>query len=302
MDLADRVVVLRDGRVVADAPVSELDHNELVRLIVGSALADEGPRAERPKGDCSLSVRGLTGGLVRELDLDVCAGEVVGVAGILGSGREHVAALLFGAQPRVSGEVGVRGVGLPAGDPRASIAAGVAYVPGDRQAEGAVMPMRVRENLTLPDLHRLRRRFWRLDRSAERAEVAEWIDRVALRPADPERPLELFSGGNQQKVVIAKWLRNDPGVLLLDEPTQGVDVGAKAAIYSLIHDAAARGAAVLMTSSDTAELAAVCDRVVVMRNGLAATEVRGGDLTEERLVIESLDLDSASLTGSGIDG
>jgi ribose transport system ATP-binding protein len=164
------------------------------------------------------------------------------------------------------------------------------------------MPMRVRENLTLPDLHRLRRRFWRLDRSAERAEVAEWIDRVALRPADPERPLELFSGGNQQKVVIAKWLRNDPGVLLLDEPTQGVDVGAKAAIYSLIHDAAARGAAVLMTSSDTAELAAVCDRVVVMRNGLAATEVRGGDLTEERLVIESLDLDSASLTGSGIDG
>ena len=216
MDLADRVVVLRDGRVVADAPVAELDHNELVRLIVGSALADEGPRVECAKGDFALSVHGLTGGLVRKLDLDVCAGEVVGVAGILGSGREHVAALLFGAQPRVSGDVEVRGVGLPPADPRASIAAGVAYVPGDRHAEGAVMPMRVRENLTLPDLLRLRRRFWRLDRSAERAEVADWIDRVALRPADPERPLELFSGGNQQKVVLAKWLRNRPRVLLLD--------------------------------------------------------------------------------------
>jgi ribose transport system ATP-binding protein len=296
------VVVLRDGRVVADSPVADLDHNELVRLIVGAALADEGPRVERAPGDFALSVRRLAGGMIRELDLDVRAGEVVGVAGILGSGREHVASLVFGAQPRSGGDVEVRGVGLPAADPRTAISAGVAYVPGDRHAEGAVMPMRVRENLTLPDLLRLRRRFWRLDRTAERREVADWVERVALRPAEPERPLELFSGGNQQKVVLAKWLRNDPRVLLLDEPTQGVDVGAKAAIYKLVHDAAARGAAVLMTSSDTAELAAVCDRVVVMRDGCAAADVRGADLTEERLVIESLGLESASLTGSGIDG
>ncbi|HEX6711945.1 MAG TPA: sugar ABC transporter ATP-binding protein [Thermoleophilaceae bacterium] len=302
MHLADRVVVLRDGRVVADSPVVELDHNELVRLIVGSALADDGPRVQRATGDFALSVRGLEGAMVRELDLDVRAGEVVGLAGILGSGREHVAALLFGAQVRISGDVEVRGVGLPAGDARASIRAGVAYVPGDRHADGAVMPMRVRENLTLPDLLGLRRRFGRLDRAAEHREVAGWIERVGLRPAEPERPLELFSGGNQQKVVLAKWLRNDPGVLLLDEPTQGVDVGAKAAIYNLVHDAAARGAAVLMASSDTAELAAVCDRVVVMRDGRAAANVRGGDLTEERLVIESLGLETASLIGSGIDG
>ena len=164
------------------------------------------------------------------------------------------------------------------------------------------MPMRVRENLTLPDLLRLRRRFGRLDRFAERREVADWVDRVALRPAEPERPLELFSGGNQQKVVLAKWLRNAPGVLLLDEPTQGVDVGAKAAIYDLVDDVAARGAAVLMASSDTAELASICDRVVVMRHGRAVAEVRGPELTEERLVIESLGLESASLTGTGIDG
>jgi ABC-type sugar transport system ATPase subunit len=302
MDLADRVIVLRDGRVVADTPVADLDHAELVRLIVGSALADGAPRVRRESGEHALSARGLAGGLVRELDLQVRAGEVVGVAGILGSGREHLAPLLFGAQARSGGNVAVRGGDLPSGDPRAAIEAGVAYVPADRHTDGAVMPMRVRENLTLPDLLRLRRRFGRLDRSAERREVGEWVERVALRPAEPERPLELFSGGNQQKVVLAKWLRNDPRVLLLDEPTQGVDVGAKAAIYELVHDAAARGAAVLMASSDTAELASACDRVVVMRDGRAAAEVRGGDLTEERLVIESLGLPNESFEGSGVNG
>jgi ABC-type sugar transport system ATPase subunit len=302
MDIANRVVVLRDGRVVADTPVAELDHAELVRLIVGSELAETAPREWRDHGDFALSVKGLAGGMVRELDLEVRAGEVVGIAGILGSGREHVAALLFGAQPRACGDVAVRGSSLPAADPRAAISAGVAYVPGDRHTAGAVMPMRVRENLTLPDLLRLRRRFGRLDRSAEHREVADWVERVALRPADPERPLELFSGGNQQKVVLAKWLRNDPAVLLLDEPTQGVDVGAKAAIYKLVHDAAARGAAVLIASSDTAELASVCDRAVVMRDGWAAAEVRGGDLTEERLVLASLGLASASVAGGGMDG
>jgi ribose transport system ATP-binding protein len=302
MDLADRVVVLRDGQVVADAAVSELDHAELVRLIVGSELAEAARRERRDHGEFVLSVAGLGGGLVRQFDVDVRGGEVVGIAGILGSGREHVAAMLFGARTREAGEVAVRRTSLPAGNPRAAIHAGVAYVPGDRHAEGAVMPMRVRENLTLPDLLRLRRRFGRLDRAAEHREVADWLDRVALRPAEPERPLELFSGGNQQKVVIAKWLRNDPAVLLLDEPTQGVDVGAKAAIYQLVHDAAARGAAVLMASSDTAELASTCDRVLVMRDGVCAAQVQGGDLSEERLVLESLGLANESFAGGGVDG
>jgi ABC-type sugar transport system ATPase subunit len=302
MDLADRVVVLRDGRVVADAPVAKLDQKELVRLIVGAALAEGAAQAACVTRDCALSVRGLAGGLVRELDFDVRAGELVGVAGILGSGREHLAALLFGAQLRTEGDVAVAGSALPAGNPRVAIEAGVAYVPGDRHADGAVMGMRVRENLTLPDLLRLRRRFGRLDRSAERREVADWVERVALRPAEPERPLELFSGGNQQKVVLAKWLRNDPRVLLLDEPTQGVDVGAKAAIYELIHAAAARGAAVLIASSDTAELALACDRVIVMRDGRASAEIRGGELTEERLVVECLGLEPASFAGTAADG
>jgi ribose transport system ATP-binding protein len=290
MDLADRVVVLRDGRLVADTPVASLDHGELVRLIVGAELEDAAPRAARDPGERALRVRGLEGRSVRGLDLDIRAGEVVGISGILGSGREHVPALLFGALYRKGGTVLVGGTELPSGDPRAAIRAGVAYVPGDRRADGAVMTMPVRENLTLPNLRPLRRRFGSLDGRAERREVASWVDRIALRPAVPERPLELFSGGNQQKVVLAKWLRNEPRALLLDEPTQGVDVGAKAAIYELVRDAAARGAAVLMASSDTAELAAVCDRVLVMRDGAACAELQGGDLTEERLVVEGLGL------------
>ena len=288
MDLADRVVVLRDGRLVADTPVSELDHEELVRLIVGEALQDAAPRNRRDGGEPALRVRGLRGGTVSDLNLDMRAGEVVGVSGILGSGREHVAALLFGALAREAGAVGVAGVALSPSDPRAAIAAGVAYVPADRHADGAVMTMRVRENVTLPNLRRLRRRLGWLDAPAERRDVDRWVDRVGLQPADPERPLELFSGGNQQKVVLAKWLRNEPRLLLLDEPTQGVDVGAKAAIYELVHDAAAGGAAVLMASSDTGELASVCDRVLVMSDGIAAAEITGPDLTEERLVIEAL--------------
>ena len=210
MDLADRVVVLRDGRVVADTPVTQLNHNELVRLIVGSALEEASPRERRDPGEVALSIRGLGGGRVQGLDLDLRAGEVVGVSGIIGSGREHVAGLLAGALPRSDGDVAVAGAALEPGDPQAAISAGLAYVPADRRADGAVMTMRVRENMTLPNLRGLRRRLGWLDTSAERREVAEWVQRVALRPADPERPLELFSGGNQQKVVLAKWLRNNP--------------------------------------------------------------------------------------------
>jgi ABC-type sugar transport system ATPase subunit len=292
LDLADRVVVLRDGRVVADTPVTELDHTELVRLIVGTTLEEAAPRSPRSGGAPALDVRGLAGGTVRGLDLTVRAGEVVGVSGILGSGREHVAALVYGALAREGGEVAVGGVALRGGDPRGAMRAGAAYVPADRHADGAVMTLPVRENMTLPDLRRLRRRGGRLDTAAERREVGAWVQRIALRPAEPERPLELFSGGNQQKVVLAKWLRNDPRLLLLDEPTQGVDVGAKAAIYDLVSEAAARGAAVLMASSDTAELAATCDRVVVLRDGAARAELQGRDLTEERLVVEGLGLDA----------
>jgi ribose transport system ATP-binding protein len=289
IELADRVLALRDGRLIADVQRGAYDHDDLVRMIAGQIAATEIDAAARSAGAVVLRARGVAGPTIRDLDLDLHAGEILGVSGVLGSGREEVASILFGATRGDVAELEVDGRPLGRLDPRRAIAAGVAYVPGDRHRQGAVMKMSARENMTLPRLASLRRRLsGSIDQRAERREVGRWIDTVAVRPAEPERALELFSGGNQQKIVLAKWLRNEPKVLLLDEPTQGVDVGAKAGIFELIANAAVAGAGVLVCSSDAKELALICDRVLVMRDGAAVAELRRAELSEAELVRASL--------------
>jgi ABC-type sugar transport system ATPase subunit len=280
----DRVVVLRDGRLIADAVRGQFDHDELVRLIAGAVTSSHVERDAPERGDVVLRVRGLRGTTIRSLDLDVRAGEVVGVSGVLGSGRDELASILFGHGAGEVTELRVAGRQMTDLSPGAAIAAGMAYVPADRHRHGGVMTFSVRENVTLPRLRPLRGMLGRIDRRAERADVQRWIERVDVRPPDPERPFRLLSGGNQQKVVLAKWLRNSPTVLLLDEPTQGVDVGAKVAIFDLIERAAVAGAAVLVMSSDEKELALMCDRVLVLRDGELAAEVDGAELNEAHLI------------------
>jgi len=282
--LADRVVVLRDGRVVADEPTAGLDHDQLVALIVGRAVAELTVLAQDSAAESVLTVTGLCGAEINDVSLCLRAGEIVGVGGILGSGREQLAAMLFGAQHRSEGRVEVGGAELVPDDTVAAIEAGMAFLPADRRRGGAVMDMNVRENLTLPMLGPLRRTFGRLDSKAERNETRYWMHTVGLNPPNPEQPLKLFSGGNQQKVVLAKWLRVQPRVLLLDDPTQGVDVGAKAAIYELIIAARRNGAGVLLCSSDTKELVQLCDRVLVFNGGRVVSEVPRESLSEARLV------------------
>ncbi|MEU3508254.1 sugar ABC transporter ATP-binding protein [Streptomyces longwoodensis] len=294
LQLADRVVVLRDGRVVAEESTDRLDHDAVVALIAGEAVADLSVTRQAPSGPPVLEVAGISGEEIDNLSLTLRAGEIVGIGGILGSGRESLGPMLFGAAHRSGGRVEVAGEELVAGDTMAAIEAGMAYVPADRRRGGAVMGMSVRENLTLPAMRPLRRAFGRLDTRSERAETRAWTDTVGLRPADPERRLQLFSGGNQQKVVLAKWLRVRPRVLLLDEPTQGVDVGAKAAIYELILAACSQGTAVLLCSSDTKELVTLCDRVLVLMDGRVVSEVPRAELTEARLVRDELDLRAAA--------
>jgi ribose transport system ATP-binding protein len=288
LGLADRVVVLRDGQVTADEATSNLDHDKIVQLIVGRAVdavkIDQDRRASEPV----LVVRDLQGGAIRDLSLTVRAGEIVGVSGILGSGRDELAGLLFGARHRAGGVVEVAGEHLLSDDPVDAIDAGLAFVPADRWRSGAVMSLSVRENLTIPLLGPLRNRFGALNRRAERVDAASWVRVTGLRPPDPERPVNLLSGGNQQKVVLAKWLRTRPLVLLLDEPTQGVDVGARASIYELIAAAARNGAAVLVCSSDVKELVLLCDRVLVLNDGRVISEVPRHLLTEQRLVRDEL--------------
>jgi len=290
LGLSDRVLALRNGRVVADVKAADIDHRWLVDVIAGRTLAEVKVGHHSTESGLAVKVSGLVAGTLQELNLELRKGEILGLSGLVGSGREDAAAAIFGAIPRIAGTVAVDGNYVSPGRPSASIKAALAFVPADRLRHGAVMTLKARENLTLPKLTPLRRAFGRLDRSAERLEAADWASRVELHPPDPERVLTLFSGGNQQKVVLAKWLRITPQVLLVDEPTQGVDVGAKAALYSLVDRAAAEGAGVLVSSSDVNELMTLCDRILVIRHGVVAAELGRHEFTEARLVAENLGL------------
>ncbi len=282
--IATRATVLRDGRRVGTFPVAELDERRLVELMTGGA--DLEARADaRTDGlqDGVLGVKGLRGAVLGGVSFGAAGGEVLGVAGLTGSGREELLPLLFGARERRGGAVRVDGTALPPGHPSAAITAGMALVPGDRHASGSVTSLTVRENLVLTDLRRHATRLGTLRRRAERAESRRWITSLDVRPSAPDAPFMSLSGGNQQKVVLAKWLRMRPRVLLLDEPTQGVDVQAKAIIHNLAREVAASGAAVVIASSDDAELCECCDRVLVVRDGRIAGELRGHGISSHEL-------------------
>ena len=290
--IADRVSVLRDGRRVATLPRDDLDHGQLVELIVGRAVAATPARpvaaAGRVDGDgyggvdgraTCLAATGVAGANVRELTVDVAAGEVVGLAGLDGSGRESIVPLLAGQQPRAAGSVVVGSTTLPSGSPARALRAGMAFVPSDRAEDGIFATLTVRENLTIARLDRLRR-HGRVQRRAESAEVARWMRQLRVVASGPEAPLATLSGGNQQKVLLGRSLRLDPVVLLLDEPTRGVDVGAREEVHRIIEQAVAGGMGVLLASTDTEELVRLCDRVLVVRDGrVARTLHRGHDLT-----------------------
>jgi len=291
LSLADRVVVLRDGRKVADEPVARIDRRRLVELITGRAdVSSPRVRDRRGEGEVVLSVRGLRGATIERLDLDLRAGEVVGVAGVLGSGREAVPSLLAGATAADAERFTVSETAYPRRSPARSMRRGIAFVPGDRGRLGAVRDLTARENVTLPQLRTLTGPLGWVRTGAERAEAGALMREYDVRPARTEQRFALFSGGNQQKLVMARALRDRPAVVLLDEPTQGVDIGAKATIYEAVERAAAGGAAVLVSSSDAKELLRICDRVVVLREGRVAAELSGAELREPRLVAESYGL------------
>jgi ribose transport system ATP-binding protein len=225
--------------------------------------------------------------VVDNVDLDADAGEVLGVAGLTGSGREEILQLVFGHSTR-DGDVIANGTLVRPCRPPEAMRAGVAYVPADRRGQGSIETMSVQENCTLTELQRHTRSAFRLSRAAESDEVKGWITQLDVRPDDPHAVFATLSGGNQQKVVIAKWLRTNPAVLLLDEPTQGVDVASKAVIHHLARNAADKGAAVVIASSDENELCDVCDRVIVLKDGRVAAELSGTSLTPHAIALAQL--------------
>ena len=280
--LCDRVVGLRDGRNSGALERGEISQDRMVALMVGRELSG-GRRAPAAVGEVVLAVEGLgtEAWPTARVDLEVRAGEVVALAGLLGSGRSELLRAVFGVDGRRAGAVRVDGALLPAGDVRAAIERGVALLPEDRKHEGLVTSMTVRENVTLPTLRRSGR--W-LDRGRERACAAAAIDQLGIACSSGEQVVGSLSGGNQQKVVLGKWLAAAPRLLLLDEPTRGVDVGARAEIYRRLDQLAREGLAVLFVSSELDEVLQLADRVLVVRDGEVRGELAGAQMTEEEIM------------------
>jgi ABC-type sugar transport system ATPase subunit len=264
-ELCDSVTVLRDGQVTATRPAAELDEEDVIRLMVGRSLERQYFRPPSAKRDVLLSVGELSSRSLEGVDLEVHGGEVVGIAGLVGSGRSTLLRSIYGLEAR-TGNVEIEGVAVPAQDPRASIAAGMGFVPENRRADGLAMEQTVRANASMVITGR-RSLVSVADSRAEKEVVAQLFDRLGLRAAGADAPLRTLSGGNQQKVVLGRWLAHRPQVLLLDEPTRGIDVGAKSEIYDLIHALSQDGTAILMVSSELPELLGLCDRILVLREG-----------------------------------
>ncbi len=287
--LGDRVTVLRDGRSVEEVPAST-DEDELIRLMVGRDIAEQYPR-QRPEtpGAPLLRVRGLTrngsvaGPVFEGIDFEVRAGEVVGLAGLVGAGRTEVVRAIFGVDRYDAGTVEIDGKELARGDVRAAMRAGLGLVPEDRKGQGLVLDASLQDNLTLARLDR-DTRGGLVDRGAQRREAATVAEQLKVRMSGLGQSARTLSGGNQQKIVIGKWLLADTRLLILDEPTRGIDVGAKVEIYQLINDLTASGRAVLMISSDLPEVLGMSDRVLVMSQGRLAGELSAEQATQDAVM------------------
>jgi ribose transport system ATP-binding protein len=294
-EIADRVTILRDGRRITTERVADLDHDRLVELILGRRLEALAEATHMPRGHPLLEVRRLSGGAIDEISFAVRGGEILGVTGLMGSGYEEVLGLVFGARQREQGEIILDGAMLEGEpSPRSSIRAGMAYAPAERRRYGAVVEWSLRENLTLPAIPHHGRLRWLSDRREAR-DARVWLERLDVKPADPHQVFATLSGGNQQRLVLARWLRCGARAFLLDEPTFGVDAGAKRAIYTELRTAAAEGAAVVIASSDTEELCAVSDRILIVGQGVIKQEIHGQTSPDE-LFAETLR--AASTAGS----
>jgi len=287
--VADRVTALRDGVLVGTRRMKETSRGELIRMMVGRELSAVFPKSFVEAGEVILEVRGLgrrtTG--VHDVDLSVRAGEILGLAGLVGAGRTELARILFGLTPADSGEIRLRGRPVVIDSPARAVALGIAYVPEDRRRHGVILEMATAANVTLATLRAVSR-FGLLDFRRERNTAARLVRQLGIKTTSLETPVENLSGGNQQKVALARWLAASPVLLILDEPTQGVDVGAKAEIHRLMSELAAAGLAILMISSELPEVLGMSDRIAVMHRGTIAGVLDRALATQESILERAL--------------
>jgi rhamnose transport system ATP-binding protein len=280
-EIGDRVTVLRDGGLVTSRPMSDFDQDSLIASMVGRKIESLYPASHRTIGEPRLKVRGLRpAGAAAPIDFEVRAGEIVGIAGLLGSGRSELLRAIFGADPVEAGDIEVDGARVRPGDARRAVQAGLGLLTEDRKQLGLLLELSIRENASIAHLDEISR-FWVVDRRRERTIVDQYLGGLKLRAGSWEQPVSSLSGGNQQKVLLARWLATKAKVLMFDEPTKGVDVGAKAEIYKVIGDLAAEGLGVVVVSSYLPEVLGLADRVLVMREGAVAGELQAAGATEE---------------------
>ncbi|MEY2514383.1 MAG: ribose transport system ATP-binding protein [bacterium] len=281
-EIGDRVTILRDGCLVTTAPMAQFDHDSLIGSMVGRKIESLYPSTDRTIGDeVRLKVDGLRPpGVTTPISFEVRSGEILGIAGLLGSGRSELLRAIFGADGCEGGTIHVDGAQLKCGDPRRAVQAGLGLLTEDRKRLGLLLELTIRENASIADLDELSK-FTLVDRKQERGVVSKFLGGLRLRAASWEQPVSSLSGGNQQKVLLARWLATRAKVLLFDEPTKGVDVGAKAEIYKVIGDLAKDGLGVIVVSSYLPEVLGLADRVLVMREGSVAGELDADGATEE---------------------
>jgi rhamnose transport system ATP-binding protein len=284
-ELADRVTVLRDGQYVGTRPMEGVTTEELIRMMVGRTLADLFPKQEIEAGEVALQVDGLSReGVFADVSFELRKGEILGMAGLVGAGRTDVARTIFGIAPASRGTIKVNGQVVRISNPHQAMGLGLAYVPEDRQHHGLILPMNISHNITLPILSEYAKAGW-VNNESELQSAQKAASQMAVKAASIWQKARELSGGNQQKVVLAKWLATRPRILILDEPTRGIDVGTKAAVHGLMSELAAQGMAILMISSELPEILGMSDRIIVMREGRVTGQFSRQEATQEKIML-----------------
>jgi len=287
--IADRVTVLRDGKTIGTHEMTEVSSDQLIRLMVGRELSAVFPKRQVARGEAVFELRGFGSRAagIRSIDLTIHAGEIVGVAGLVGAGRTELAKTIFGLIAPDAGEIHLRGTSVSIGHPSEAIEYGIAYLPEDRRRHGVILDFPISANITLASLKRLSH-LAGMDFGKEKEIAAEYTRRLGVKTPAIYNAVSTLSGGNQQKVALSRWLVTQPSILILDEPTQGVDVGAKAEIHELMMALAEQGVAILMISSELSEILGMSDRIAVMSSGTIVKIFNGADATQDRILSVAL--------------
>lgn len=284
-EICDSITVLRDGKYVGHVETKDVTKDELITMMVGRKLEDQFPYKDVEKTKVLLKVDNISlKDKIKNVSFQVKAGEILGIAGLMGAGRTELAKTIFGDYKKSDGEIYVDGEKVNINSPKDAIECGISYLSEDRKKEGLILGMSVRENMTISNLRSYEKGFKRINRKIEKEEVDKYIKKLSIKTPHQEQLMKNLSGGNQQKVIIAKWLMLSPKVLIIDEPTKGIDVGAKKEIYEVLNELKSAGKAVIMISSDMPELIGVSDRVIVMHEGKLTGELNRDELTQENIM------------------